>query len=180
MLGSSWSWLQCKLCLIKSTVINKTQNQIQTEIHEDVLGFHIGFASLFHQVPSINLGCRLLELGLLRGHLRNLPPCFWDTVISMSLPLLLKAERSTGSSQDSLSFFLRVMNVSGQPESWDHWKAPWDKHGWDWGCYIFSKAVHKAREKSFSPLLQETHLGWMSRTKNGRCCFNSIDIQLKE
>lgn len=109
MFGSSWSWLQCKLCLIKSTVINKTQNQIQTEIDEDVLGFHIGFASLFRQVTSINLGCSLPELGLQRGHLGNLPPFLRATAVSRSLSLPLRAERSTGSSQDPSPSF---------PEQW--------------------------------------------------------------
>lgn len=165
MFGSSWSWLQCKLCLIKSTVINKTQNQIQTEIDEDVTWIsHWVCITVppgdIHKSGMQPAGTGAAERPSREPSAVSPSHCHFQVLVAPA-----QGWEKHRIFSRPLSFLPRAMNVNGQPGNWDHWKAPWDKHGCNWGCYIFSKAVHKAGEKNFSPVLQETHLGWAGRTK---------------
>lgn len=108
MLWSSCSSLERKLCSIKSSVMNKTPNQIPTQINDDGLGFHFGLASLLHQVPCISLGCRL------RLH----PAC--STAISLLVSPSLPGAASS----------------KGKTGRWGTWKPPPNRNDrMDWEYY---------------------------------------------
>lgn len=106
MLRSSCCSLERKLCSIKSSVMNKTPNQIQTQINGDVLGFHLGLASLLHQVPCVSLGCR-----------PRLHSACATAISLLLLPGQLVCPSLPGAS-----------SINGKPGRWGTWKPPPNKN----------------------------------------------------
>lgn len=97
----------------------------------------------------------------------------------MSLSLLLRVEGSSGSSQDPLFLFPRVMSVSGQPGSCDDWKAGTNMAGIGDVTCSASCAQGKGEELLSIVTGDASGMGGHSY-EGGRCYLNSIDIQLKE
>lgn len=128
LLGSSWSSLQCKLWLIRSSVaITKTPTQIQTQIEDDVLGFHVGRASLLHQVPSLNLGCRPLQL---QGGCPGSALRLWLVLLAFLLLLLAQSVSQSQALPKTHNPLLSVAGGTGKPGRGGIWKPPRNKDNW--------------------------------------------------
>lgn len=145
--------------------MNKTPNQIQTQINDDILGFHSGLASLLHQVPSINLGCRPRELQ--RGCLGM---CFCHSAHATALPLLLLLTQSVNGLRRPRAppethnpSLPSATSVKGKPGRQGTWKPPHNERDGS-GMLQMPESFHSERGKSGSPSFQETQLGRMGRT----------------
>lgn len=121
----------------------------------------MGFASLFHQVPSINPGSGCWSRGCREAISETSTTSLRHYHFHVPVAVF-GAEKSPGSSLDPLSFFPRAMLVVNQEI-----EMPGRCLGQtrlDLGVLHIEQSCPCGREKSFSPPSQETLLARVGRT----------------
>lgn len=118
--------------MFNQILINKPPDQIQTQTSDDALGIHTELASLLHQVPCINPGCRLLGLELQRGCLGGvLPPLdlgHCHLLVSAAQPVSEGAEGNHRLCPRSTMLLFPVWQmIKGKPGRQDTWKPSRNK-----------------------------------------------------